>query len=109
MMKDFTYAERADMHYISGRAKGNDRAALRLYQEQFPINECRITKFFNNVRTYLIATFRTRWIGHGEDLVTRISEADALVSEIPGIFERVRQSLHRHCQACIATGQWRTQ
>nr|XP_042901341.1 uncharacterized protein LOC122269952 [Parasteatoda tepidariorum] len=38
-----------------------------------------------------------------EDLVARISAA-AGVREIPGIFERVRQSLHRRCQACIASG-----
>ncbi len=39
-----------------------------------------------------------------EELVSRISEAAARVREIPGIFERVHQSLHRRCQACIATG-----
>lgn len=39
-----------------------------------------------------------------EDLVARISVAAACVREIPGIFERVRQSLHRRCQACIHTG-----
>ncbi|GFY35768.1 uncharacterized protein TNCV_4841451 [Trichonephila clavipes] len=39
-----------------------------------------------------------------EDLVARISETAAREREIPGIFERVRQSLHRRCHACIATG-----
>ncbi|GFS62516.1 uncharacterized protein TNCV_1262951 [Trichonephila clavipes] len=38
-----------------------------------------------------------------ENLVARISEATARVREIPGIFDRVRQSLHRHCHACITT------
>ncbi|GFY30388.1 uncharacterized protein TNCV_4066381 [Trichonephila clavipes] len=39
-----------------------------------------------------------------EDSVARISETDARVRETPGIFERVRQSLHRRYQACIVTG-----
>ncbi|CAL1283080.1 unnamed protein product, partial [Larinioides sclopetarius] len=39
-----------------------------------------------------------------EDLVARLSVAAAGVREIPGIFERVRQSLHRRCQECIDTG-----
>ncbi|GFT77335.1 uncharacterized protein TNCV_2023401 [Trichonephila clavipes] len=38
-----------------------------------------------------------------EDLVARISEAAARVRKIPDILERVCQSLHRRCQACIAT------
>ncbi|GBM62951.1 hypothetical protein AVEN_160231-1 [Araneus ventricosus] len=92
-----------------------------------------------DVRNYLNATFRARWIGNdgpvswpprspdlssldyflwghlkslvyatpvdsGEDLVARISVAAARVREIPGIFESVRQSLHRRCQACINVG-----
>ncbi|GBM14755.1 hypothetical protein AVEN_72022-1 [Araneus ventricosus] len=36
-----------------------------------------------------------------EDLVARISVAAASVRKIPGIYECVRQSLHRRCQACI--------
>lgn len=95
--------------------------------------------FSTDVRTYLDATFGARWIGRGgpvawpprspdlssldfflwgylksivyetpldsdEDLVARLSEAAARVREIPGIFERVRQSFHRRCQACISVG-----
>ncbi|GBM80445.1 hypothetical protein AVEN_83032-1 [Araneus ventricosus] len=39
-----------------------------------------------------------------EDLVARISVAAARVREIPGVFESVRQLLHRRCQACITVG-----
>ncbi|GFU38724.1 uncharacterized protein TNCV_970551 [Trichonephila clavipes] len=39
-----------------------------------------------------------------EDLVARISKATARECKILGIFECVRQLLHRRCQACIATG-----
>ena len=39
-----------------------------------------------------------------KELVARISEAAARVREIPSIFERVRQSLHRRCQAFITAG-----
>ena len=39
-----------------------------------------------------------------EDVVALTFETAALVCEIPGIFEHVRQSLHRCCQPCIATG-----
>ncbi|GBN55037.1 hypothetical protein AVEN_138553-1 [Araneus ventricosus] len=42
-----------------------------------------------------------------EDLVARISVTAAPVAcvrEIPGIFECVRQSLHRRCRACITVG-----
>ncbi|GBM99322.1 hypothetical protein AVEN_264626-1 [Araneus ventricosus] len=39
-----------------------------------------------------------------EDIVDRISAAAARVREIPGIFESVRRSLHRRCQACISVG-----
>lgn len=95
--------------------------------------------FSIDVRNYLNITFGARWIGRGgpipwpprssdlsnldyflwghlkhlvyetpvdsdEDLVARISVAAAGVRETPGIFERVRQSLHRRCQACIASG-----
>ncbi|GFU63475.1 uncharacterized protein TNCV_4345711 [Trichonephila clavipes] len=38
-----------------------------------------------------------------EDLVAQISENAARVRKMPGISERVRQSLHQRCQACIAT------
>ena len=31
----FTYAEKADMHYMYGCTNSNDRAALRLYHAQF--------------------------------------------------------------------------
>ncbi|GFW22653.1 hypothetical protein TNCV_2764651 [Trichonephila clavipes] len=36
MMEDFTYAKKADMHYMYGRANGNDSAALRMCHAQFP-------------------------------------------------------------------------
>ncbi|GFU50239.1 uncharacterized protein TNCV_300741 [Trichonephila clavipes] len=36
MMGGFTYSENADMHYMYGRANGNDRSAQRMYHAQFP-------------------------------------------------------------------------
>lgn len=43
-------------------------------------------------------------IGSVEDLITRISVAATSVCEIPGIFDTVRKSLHRRCQAFISVG-----
>ena len=39
-----------------------------------------------------------------EELVARISAAAAEVRDMPGLFERVRQSLHRRCETCIQVG-----
>jgi hypothetical protein len=39
-----------------------------------------------------------------EDLVARLSVAAASVREIPGVFEKVRQSMRRRCEACINVG-----
>ncbi|GFX70365.1 hypothetical protein TNCV_968371 [Trichonephila clavipes] len=39
-----------------------------------------------------------------EDLFAQTSKAAARVREIPGIFERVCQSIHQPYQVCIATG-----
>ena len=36
-----------------------------------------------------------------EDLVARVVEAAARVRDRPGLFERVRQSMIRRCEACI--------
>ncbi|GFY22108.1 hypothetical protein TNCV_3297521 [Trichonephila clavipes] len=97
-MEDLTYAEKANMYYMCGRANGNGRAALRMYHARFP--DRRITEYYSDMHTYLNATFAMRWIGlgaHGhpdcflfghlkilvyatalgsnEDLVARISEA----------------------------------
>ena len=44
----------------------------------------------------------TFW-GPMKNLIVLISEAAASVLEIPGIFERVCQSLHQCCEACIPT------
>jgi hypothetical protein len=38
-----------------------------------------------------------------QDLIGRIVEAFARISETPGVFDRVRQSLHRRLNACIGT------
>ncbi|GBM70468.1 hypothetical protein AVEN_188216-1 [Araneus ventricosus] len=43
-------------------------------------------------------------VNSDEDLVARISVAAARVLETSVIFERVRQSLHRHCHTCISGG-----
>ncbi|GFX45712.1 uncharacterized protein TNCV_1422961 [Trichonephila clavipes] len=54
---------------------------------------------WGNLKNLVYATS----IDSDEDLVDRISEGAARMREIPDIFERVHQSLHRRCQACIAT------
>ena len=36
-----------------------------------------------------------------EDLIGRIVEAAACVRHTPGIFEKVRNSMQRRCQACL--------
>ncbi|GBO12185.1 hypothetical protein AVEN_110077-1 [Araneus ventricosus] len=43
-------------------------------------------------------------IDSDEDLVARISVATGDVREMPGVFEKVRRSLHRRCNACITAG-----
>ncbi|GBN74072.1 hypothetical protein AVEN_168703-1 [Araneus ventricosus] len=40
-------------------------------------------------------------IDSDEDLVARISVAAGDVGEMPGVFEKVRRSLRRRCNACI--------
>ena len=39
-----------------------------------------------------------------EDLIALIAEAAATIRQEPGIFERTRQSLLRHCWLCIEVG-----
>ena len=109
-MVEFTQVKKAGMQYMCGRANGNGRAALRMYHAQFHIDECRITEFFSGYIVNLVKQVRSTlpdhvhflW-GHLKNLVARIFEATASGHEIPGIFERERQSLHRRCQACITT------
>ncbi|GFV90132.1 hypothetical protein TNCV_4378481 [Trichonephila clavipes] len=43
-------------------------------------------------------------LGSEEDLVAQIYEASACEREIPGIFERARQSLYRRCHVGFTTG-----
>lgn len=46
-MGDFTYAEKADMHYMYGRANGNGRAALRMYRAEYPDRRMPDHRIFN--------------------------------------------------------------
>jgi len=39
-----------------------------------------------------------------EDLVAQISAAAANVRDMPGIFQRVRDSIHCRCEACLEAG-----
>ncbi|GBN59340.1 hypothetical protein AVEN_272161-1 [Araneus ventricosus] len=43
-------------------------------------------------------------IDSDEDLVARISVAAGAVREMLGVFEKVRRSLSRRCNACITAG-----
>ncbi|GFX67549.1 transposable element Tcb1 transposase [Trichonephila clavipes] len=65
--------------------------------------------FSIDVRAHLQATFPGGWIGFvyetpvatPEDLVGKIVEAAGCVRDTPGIFEKVRCSMQRRCQACL--------
>ena len=46
---DFTYAEKTDMHYMYGRANGNDRDVLRMYHTQFRDRRTPDHRFFSAV------------------------------------------------------------
>ncbi|GFT75890.1 hypothetical protein TNCV_851711 [Trichonephila clavipes] len=47
-MRDFTYAENIDMHYMYDRANGNGRAVhCECIACSFQIDECQITEFFS--------------------------------------------------------------
>ncbi|GFW85381.1 uncharacterized protein TNCV_144261 [Trichonephila clavipes] len=65
-----------------------------------PIIEPRLL-FMGHLKNLVYATS----LESDEDLVARIFEAAARVREIPGIFERIRQSLQRRSQACITIGE----
>ncbi|GFW91646.1 hypothetical protein TNCV_4500651 [Trichonephila clavipes] len=82
------YDERAGMHYISDRANDYGRAVLRMYYAQFLIAECRIIECFSNMRTYLNAAFRARWIVRGGSVPwpTPISRFDTSSSSSPDCF-----------------------
>ena len=92
------------------RANGNGRAALRMYYAQFCDQQMTNHRMFQLLHRQLSETNSfhiTRiqfFMETSEGFVSRISEATSSVHEIPGIFERVHQSLHRRCQACITTG-----
>ena len=73
--------------------------------------KCRITEFFSCYIVNLVKQIRSTSPDHDyflwgdlKNLIALISEAVARVREIPGIFERVRQSIHRRCQVWITTG-----
>ncbi len=55
-MGDFPYAEKADMHYMYGRANGNVRAELRMYQAQFPDRRMPDHSFFQRLHRQLSET-----------------------------------------------------
>ncbi|GBM09277.1 hypothetical protein AVEN_116629-1 [Araneus ventricosus] len=65
-----------------------------------PIYRVSITFLWGHLKSLVYAPP----VDSDEDLFARISVAAARVRELPGIFESVRQSLHRRCQACIAVG-----
>ncbi|GBN31856.1 hypothetical protein AVEN_39273-1 [Araneus ventricosus] len=64
----------------------------------FPIYRASITFLWGHLKSLVYATP----VDSDEDLVARI--AAARVRELPGIFESVRQSLHRRCPAYITDG-----
>ncbi|GFW39739.1 uncharacterized protein TNCV_4522291 [Trichonephila clavipes] len=48
-MGDFTFVEKADMHYMHGHANGNDRAALQIYYAQFSDRRMPDHRFFQRL------------------------------------------------------------
>ncbi|GFS98597.1 transposable element Tcb1 transposase [Trichonephila clavipes] len=67
-------------------------------KHSFLIVESRITEVFCG---YTFNFVKQAWLTSLLATFARISEAAACVREIPGIFELVRQLLHRRCQTCI--------
>jgi hypothetical protein len=49
----FTKQEYADLHLLYGEARGNSRAARRLYGERFPEGVCRETNFIEESVLFL--------------------------------------------------------
>ena len=77
----------------------------------FVIVEFQITEFFSDYIVNIVKQVRSKSLDHNyflwrytKNLVARISEAVVSELEIPIIFERACQSLHRRFQACITTG-----
>ena len=86
------------MHSLS---KGKGRVSYKCITSNFVIDECRITKFFSCYIVNFVKQVSSTspdhdyflW-EHVKKLVARIPKAVAIMRELPGIFERVRQSLH---------------
>ncbi|GFW94398.1 uncharacterized protein TNCV_1433331 [Trichonephila clavipes] len=55
-MGDLTYAQKADIHYMNGRATGNGRAVLRMYHVQFPDRRMLDQRIFQRLHRQLRET-----------------------------------------------------
>ncbi|GFS73170.1 uncharacterized protein TNCV_687201 [Trichonephila clavipes] len=55
-MGDLTYAKKTDMHYMYGRVKDNDRAALRMFHAQFPDRRMPDQRIFQRLHRQLCET-----------------------------------------------------
>ncbi|GFT78512.1 hypothetical protein TNCV_3494961 [Trichonephila clavipes] len=59
-MGDLTYAENVDMHCMYGVQMVTEELRYESITRSFLFDECLVTGFFIDVRTYLNATFRTK-------------------------------------------------
>ncbi|GFV87433.1 hypothetical protein TNCV_4034051 [Trichonephila clavipes] len=117
---DFTLPK-TDVYHMCGRANDNGRAALRMYHVQFHSCSRAVSgsQIFSAITSSTSKQARSTMycrrhlknlvyaipLGSDENPVARISEATAREREITGICERVRQLLHRRCQACTTAGE----
>lgn len=56
-MEDFSHAGKKDMHFMYGHASGNARAALQIYQEQFPHKPIPVHIIFQWLTSNIVSEF----------------------------------------------------
>ncbi|GFU19488.1 uncharacterized protein TNCV_4371621 [Trichonephila clavipes] len=107
-MGRFTYAEKADMDDMYGLANVltylNATFGARWIGRGRPVRSPDLSSLDYFLWRHLKHLVYATPLDLEEDLVARIFESATRVSEIPGIFERVRQLRLRGYQACIVTG-----
>ena len=103
-MVDFTYAKKADIQYMYGSANENGKAMVRMHHAQFHDRRMPYHRIFQSfhrkhreTNLFLFTRPRLFFMWTSKNTCSRKSEAAVNAREIPGIFERVRQSLYRRC------------
>lgn len=105
-MERFTHAEMADMHFSIAvrnhlRATFGNRWIGRggpvAWPPRSPDLTCLDFFLWGHMKQLVYETV----VETEEDLVARITVAADAIADMPGIFERTRQSMVRRCTACI--------